>query len=160
MYRSSTIRSRSYSPPPRSRSRPISRRDQDSRSPSPTRPSPRVPQQSAKSPRNTTGNGRSNRRSRAYHLPDDDRSPPRRRKEVTMLLAVFHSNSHNWETHPITFRPDRINDRELWEDIRYMFRTDLQKPWRRIFGFRKVKNIVPIAVSRGVLYESRISMQC
>jgi hypothetical protein len=31
-------------------------------------------------------------------------------------------------------------------NIRSAFRVDLQKPWRRIFGFKKVKSIVPIAV--------------
>ena len=54
--------------------------------------------------------------------------------------------SHNWTTEPLRFNPDRINDRELWTDIRDTFRQDVQKPWKRLFGFKKVKSIVPIGV--------------
>lgn len=68
-----------------------------------------------------------------------------------MLLCVYHTNSHKWLTAPITFRPNRTTDRELWEDIATTFHTDLQKWYRRLFGFKRVKNIVPIAfTSTGV----------
>ena len=72
-----------------------------------------------------------------------------RKHEITLLLCVFHTSDHNWSTKPVKFDPNRINDQELWEDIRDTFRMDLQKPWRRIFGFKKVKSIVPIGVSHG-----------
>jgi len=65
---------------------------------------------------------------------------------VKLLLCVFHSVSHNWSTEPLRFDPHRIDDRELWTDIRSTFRQDLQKPWKRLFGFKKVKSIVPIGV--------------
>ena len=35
---------------------------------------------------------------------------------------------------------------ELWEDIRSIYRDDLQKAWRRIFGLKKLKAIIPIEV--------------
>jgi len=81
-------------------------------------------------------------RHRGYSLPREKS----RRREISLLLCVFHSSSHNWTTKPIKFDPNRINDRELWEDIRDTFRMDMQKPWRRIIGFKKVKSIVPIGV--------------
>lgn len=68
----------------------------------------------------------------------------RKKSEVTILLCVYHSYSEHWSTAPIKFNPRRINDRQLWTEIRYAFRTDLQKPWRRILGFKKVHSIVPI----------------
>lgn len=141
MHRSRS-RPRSYSPPARSM------RSARSRSPSSPRPSSRAPPPRAPpTVRSVRHNGDRKRKSRDYARPPDNVSPPRRRHEVTLLLCVFHSNSHNWSTHPVRFRPDKTNDRELWEDIRDTFRADLQKPWRRIFGFMRVKNIVPIAVS-------------
>jgi hypothetical protein len=84
-------------------------------------------------------------RNRGYSLPRGEKSP-RRRSEVKLLLCVFHSVSHNWSTEPLRFDPHRIDDRELWTDIRSTFRQDVQKPWKRLFGFKKVKSIVPIGV--------------
>ena len=81
-------------------------------------------------------------RNRGYSLPREKS----RKREVTLLLCVFHSSGHNWATKSVRFDPNRINDQELWFDIRDTFRMDLQKPWRRIFGFKKVKSIVPIGV--------------
>ena len=71
---------------------------------------------------------------------------PRRHREVKLLLCIIHTTSHKWSTEPIRFDPNRINDRQLWSDIRYTFRTYLQKPWRRLLGVKKVKAIVPIYV--------------
>lgn len=65
-----------------------------------------------------------------------------------MLLCIFHSTTHKWDTAPVRFDPNKITDRQLWSDIRYTFRGDLQKPWRRIFGFMKVRNIVPIGYTQ------------
>lgn len=84
-------------------------------------------------------------RSRGYSQPRGEKSP-RRRSEVKLLLCVFHSVSHNWSTEPLRFDPHRIDDRELWTEIRSTFRQDLQKPWKRLLGFKKVKSIVPIGV--------------
>lgn len=67
--------------------------------------------------------------------------------KVDILLCVFHgAPSHRWRTAPYSFDRRRINDVELWEDIRSIYRDDLQKAWRRIFGLKKLKAIVPIEV--------------
>lgn len=113
---------------------------QKSRAGSP--PSPRIPAPPKTNRSSKKRHGRPRDRDRAYSLP---RSKSRR-SEVTLTLCVFHTTSHNWSTEPFRFDPNRTNDRELWTDIRNTFRMDLQKPWRRVFGFKKVKSIVPIAV--------------
>lgn len=81
-------------------------------------------------------------RRRGYSLPREKS----RRSEVTLLLCVYHHRSHKWATEPIRFNPNRINDIELWTDMRDIFRMDLQKPWQRFLSFNKVKSIVPIYV--------------
>ena len=103
-------------------------------------PSPRLPPAPKGNRSSKKRHGRS--RDRGYSLPRS-RS---RKSEVTLLLCVFHATSHNWSREPYKFDPRRINDQELWTDIRNTFRMDLQKPWRRVFGFKKVKSIVPIGV--------------
>ena len=126
--------SRPQSLRPRSRNPSVSR--SHSRSRSPGTPPPRAPQSTYRSPRKSRG------RQRGYSQPQD--KPRKRNSEVTILLCVYHSYSEHWSTAPIRFNPNRINDRQLWTQIRYVFRTDLQKPWRRVLGFKKVKSIVPI----------------
>ena len=106
-------------------------------------PSPRIPPPPKTNRSSKKRHGRPRHRDRGYSLPRS-RS---RRSEVTLTLCVFHPTSHNWSTHPFRFDANRTDDRQLWTDIRETFRMDLQKPWRRIFGFKKVKSIVPIAVS-------------
>jgi hypothetical protein len=113
---------------------------QKSRAGSP--PSPRIPPGPKTNRSSRKRHGRPHDRGRGYSLP---RSKSRR-SDVTLTLCVFHTTSHKWSTEPFRFDPNRTNDRELWMDIRSAFRVDLQKPWRRIFGFKKVKSIVPIAV--------------
>jgi hypothetical protein len=141
MYRGdsrSPSRSRSRPRPlsrPQSRTR--SRAPSVSRSPSPQAP-PRAPQSTYRSPKKDRTRGR---QSRGYSLPQDK---SRKKSDITLLLCVYHSYSEHWSTAPIRFNPNRINDRQLWTQIRYTFRTDLQKPWRRILGFKKVHSIVPI----------------
>ena len=67
--------------------------------------------------------------------------------KVDLLFCVFHgAPSHRWRTAPYSFDRRRINDVELWEDIRSIYRDDLQKAWRRIFGLKKLKAIIPIEV--------------
>ena len=97
------------------------------------------------SPR-THRSSRQKRRHRGYSLPRGEKSP-RRRSEVTLLLCVLNTTSHKWHTSPLRFDPNRINDRELWTDIRYIFRRDLHPLWQRVLGFKRVKSIVPIGVS-------------
>jgi len=67
------------------------------------------------------------------------------KRQVTLLLCLFHPNKHTWKTYPVVFDPRKTNDRELWEDIREIFRRDVQRGWRRVLGFKKVMSIVPIA---------------
>ena len=77
---------------------------------------------------------------RGYGLP---REKPL--SKIDLLFCVFHgSGSHSWRTAPYDFDRRRINDQELWEDIRGIYRNELQRPWRRIFLFKKLKLIAPI----------------
>lgn len=108
--------------------------------------SSRTPSVEPPPPPRTHRSRRHGARNRAYSLPRGDKSP-RRRSEVRLLLCIFHTTSHNWSTEPLRFDPHRINDRELWTDIRDIFRQDLQKPWKRLLGLKKVKSIVPIAMT-------------
>lgn len=89
-----------------------------------------------------------------------DESPQRRRRsgargyglprekvgsKIDLLFCVFHgSGSHSWRTAPYTFDRRRTNDQELWEDIRAIYRDQLQRPWRRVFLFKKLKLLAPI----------------
>lgn len=93
----------------------------------------------------THRSSRPKRRHRGYSLPRGEKSP-RRHSEVTLLLCVFNSTSHNWHTSPLRFDPNQINDCELWTDIRNNFRTQLHPLWKRLLGFKRVKSIVPIGV--------------
>jgi hypothetical protein len=79
-----------------------------------------------------------------YALPRKGGS--HRRSEIEVLLCIYHASSHSWSTEPFRFDPQRVNDRELWLDLRNVFRTDLQKPWRRLLGFKRVKTIQPCTV--------------
>ena len=47
-------------------------------------------------------------------------------------------------TAPVTFNVYRDTDTFLWEEIRAAFRTELERPWRRIFLFKTLKLIRPI----------------
>ena len=88
--------------------------------------------------------GRSKRRrqrNRDYSDPRD-----RKRPEVTIVLCVFHGATKGWRTVPYTFDRYRINDEELWTDIRALYRNDLQKEWRRLLLFKRLKSILPIEV--------------
>jgi len=66
---------------------------------------------------------------------------------VTIVLCAYHRRTHGWRTIPLTFDPYRMTDEELWKEIRYIYRTQLQLEWRRIFLFRRLRHIVPIEVS-------------
>ncbi|KAI9719014.1 MAG: hypothetical protein M1828_006390 [Chrysothrix sp. TS-e1954] len=83
-----------------------------------------------------------------YSYPPEKSTPPRRvtNKEV-LVLSVFHSPVRGWRTEPVTFDPRHTTDQELWEDIRAAFRDDLEKWWRRVFLFKKLRYIVPIEYS-------------
>ncbi|KAL9605289.1 MAG: hypothetical protein Q9179_001537 [Wetmoreana sp. 5 TL-2023] len=70
--------------------------------------------------------------------------------KVDLLLCVFHSpSSHSWRTAPLSFDRRRIDDRELWEDIRETYRMELQMAWRRIFLLKRLKHIVPATEMQG-----------
>lgn len=67
--------------------------------------------------------------------------------KVELQLCVFHgAPSHHWRTAPFIFDRRRDDDKELWEEIRHVYRDELQGVWRRIFGFKKLKQIIPIEV--------------
>ena len=80
---------------------------------------------------------------RGYDMPREKSLP----SKVELQLCVFHgAPSHRWRTAPFTFDRRRDDDRELWEEIRHIYRDELQGVWRRIFGFKKLKHIIPIEV--------------
>lgn len=84
---------------------------------------------------------------RGYDMP---REKPREKplpSKVELKLCVFHgAPSHRWRTAPFVFDRRKDDDKELWKDIRRIYRDELQGIWRRIFGFRKLKHIIPIEV--------------
>ena len=78
---------------------------------------------------------------------------------VELQLCVFHgAPSHRWRTAPLIFDRRRDDDRELWEEIRHVYRDELQGIWRRIYGFKKLKTIIPIEVQNS-LHCSLLSMR-
>ncbi|KAF6225364.1 hypothetical protein HO173_012802 [Letharia columbiana] len=78
---------------------------------------------------------------RGYDMPREKPLP----SKVELQLCVFHgAPSHRWRTAPFTFDRRRDDDRELWEEIRRVYRDELQGVWRRILGFKKLKHIIPI----------------
>lgn len=94
------------------------------------------------------GNNDDHARSRKRRSRNNGYADPRERKrpEVTIVLSVYQGVTAGWRTVPFTFNPYKINDEELWTDIRELYRHSLQKEWRRIFLFKRLKAIVPIEV--------------
>ena len=87
------------------------------------------------------------KRRRRSHYSSGYAMPREKPSKIDLQLCVFHSSSgHDWHTAPLSFDRRRIDDRELWEDIRRTYRDELQMAWRRIFLFTRVKHIVPIEV--------------
>ena len=98
---------------------------------------------------------------RGYDMPREKPLP----SKVELQLCVFHgAPSHRWRTAPFTFDRRRDDDRDLWEEIRHIYRDELQGVWRRIFGFKKLKHIIPIEVhsqsSLAILLWSRWIIIC
>ena len=80
---------------------------------------------------------------RGYDMPREKPLP----SKVELQMCVFHgAPSHRWRTAPFVFDRRRDDDRELWEEIRHVYRDELQGVWRRILGFKKLKKIIPIQV--------------
>ena len=82
---------------------------------------------------------------RGYDMPREKAQLSSSNK-VKLQFCVFHgSGTHCWRNVDFTF-DRRDEDRELWEDIRQVYRNELQGVWRRIYGFRKLKKIIPVEV--------------
>ena len=80
---------------------------------------------------------------RGYDMPREKPLP----SKVELQICVFHgAPSHRWRTAPFVFDRRRDDDRELWEEIRHVYRDELQGFWRRILGFKKLKKIIPVQV--------------
>ena len=80
---------------------------------------------------------------RGYDMPREKPLP----SKIELQFCVFHgAPSHRWRTAPFIFDRRRDDDRELWEEIRNVYRDELQGIWRRILGFRKLKHIIPVEV--------------
>ena len=130
------------------RSRPPSGSDDDSSGPR----FPPVPQggRGRRSGTDDFGSPRRRRRHsrRGYDMPREKPLP----SKVELQLCVFHgAPSHRWRTAPFVFDRRRDDDRLLWEEIRHVYRNELQGFWRRLSGFKKLKHIIPIEV-RAHLY--------
>ena len=79
--------------------------------------------------------------------------------KVELQMCVFHgAPSHRWRTAPFVFDRRRDDDRELWEEIRHVYRDELQGVWRRILGFKKLKKIIPIQVPPLVCHVSNSTL--
>ncbi|CAD6587525.1 MAG: hypothetical protein ASARMPRED_003171 [Alectoria sarmentosa] len=60
---------------------------------------------------------------RGYDMPREKPLP----SKVELQLCVFHgAPSHRWRTAPFTFDRRRDDDRDLWEEIRHIYRDELQ----------------------------------
>lgn len=112
---------------------------------------PRLPPAShgARGRRNRDSDLRSPRRrkrpysGRGYSLPRDKPVS----SKIDLQLCVFHgAPSHRWRTAPFVFDRRRDDDRELWEELRHIYRDELQGVWRRIYSFKKLKKISPVEV--------------
>lgn len=72
--------------------------------------------------------------------------------KVELQFCVFSGTpSHCWRITTFTFDRKRDDDRELWEEIGHVYRDELQGVWRRIYGFRKLKKIIPVEVRNSLL---------
>ena len=92
---------------------------------------------------------KSRRRSRYDSTKGYDMGGEKISSKVDFLLSVLDgASSHRWRTARFSFDMRRTDDRELWEDIRQVYLHQLQKAWRRIFMFKKLKRIVPVEVLR------------
>ncbi|KAL9589462.1 MAG: hypothetical protein Q9203_001755 [Teloschistes exilis] len=119
-----------------------SRSDDDDSSGAHIPPPPRRGRQSDDEYMNPRKRRRQSRYASGYDMPRE------KNPKIDMLLCVFHSpSSHSWRTAPLSFDRRRIDDRELWEDIRDTYRMELQMPWRRIFLLKRLKHIVPVTAS-------------
>ena len=83
--------------------------------------------------------GRRRHRDRGYSMPREKYGA-----KMTLVLSRYSVTSQHWSTASVTVDRFRGNDIDMWTDIRQTFRNDLQKPWRRIFGFRRVHCVMPI----------------
>lgn len=118
-----------------------SRSDDDDSSGPNIPPPPRRGRHSDDELASTRKHRRRSRYASGYDLPRE------KNPKVDLLLCVFHSpSSHSWRTAPLSFDKRRMDDRELWEDIRETYRMELQMAWRRIFLLKRLKHIVPVTV--------------
>lgn len=86
-------------------------------------------------------------RGRGYSLPrEKSRHRGSSRHETTLRLCVFDQTNHSWRTAVLKFDPHRATDQDVWHDVRRIYRDELQKFWRRVLGFKKLKSIAPIEV--------------
>ncbi len=118
-----------------------------SRAPSPNSDSDPPPLRRGRHPDSVSPPPRKRRNRSRY---DPGYSQPREKSnKVSLLLCVFRGSTGNsWHTAPFSFDRRKTDDRELWEEIREVYRQDLQRPWRRLFLFKRLKLIAPIEVCR------------
>ena len=77
---------------------------------------------------------------------------PEQSSKVELRFSVFNgTSSHCWRFTHFTFDSRRVEDRQLWQEIGDKYRDELQGAWRRIYGFKKLKKIIPVAVCDSLL---------
>lgn len=63
-----------------------------------------------------------------------------------MVLSVYDATTQGWRTMPLKYDVQTTTDKELWLEIRSIYRKHLQNIWRRIFLFKKLRHLMPIQV--------------
>ena len=77
---------------------------------------------------------------------------PEKSSIVELRFSVFNgTSSHCWRSTHFSFDRRRAEDKGLWEEIRATYQDELQGAWRRIYGFKKLKKIIPVAVCDSLL---------
>ncbi|KAL8840138.1 MAG: hypothetical protein Q9170_001486 [Blastenia crenularia] len=126
-----------------------SSRKHRSRSDDGNSPGPHVPPPPPRGRRSEDEFMSDRRHRRRSHYASGYDMPREKSSKVDLLLCRFTSpSSHSWRTAPLSFDRRRIDDRDLWEDIRQTYRMELQMPWRRVFSLKRVKHIVPVTYTR------------
>ena len=90
---------------------------------------------------------------RRGHLRKGYKEPGEKQSsKVELRFSVFNgTSSHCWRFTHFTFDSRRVEDKQLWQEIGDKYRDELQGAWRRIYGFKKLKKIIPVAVCDSLL---------
>ena len=139
----------------RRRSRAPSNSDEDSPS---LRNPPRLSHGGGRGRRSGGGDEFRSSRRRRRHIEQAYKTPEgKQSSNVKLRFSVFNgTSSHCWRfTHfyvDSRWEGDKEGDKKLWEEIQGVYSDELQGAWRRIYGFRKLKQVVPVEVWDSLLH--------